>query len=149
MDKENDKKYCITVNADQLFYLEHACETMARLTCGQLFVMQEICERAFERNNKETNPIGSEKWYDMRQFVEQSMSELRRVCWEYKGTETKCLGYSDDVDDYWDMYQCLRKARYDYVFDDKEREEMKNTVMSHTPMHVGDKPLIKILPEKN
>ena len=151
MVKDNkNKKFTIEVNAEQMYYLEYMCEVMARFTCGQLSVMvQDIFEHAYEKRmdgDKPGSSIGTEDWYKMRETVEDCNKKLRDVCWGYKGSETKCIGYDKITDNLWDMYQCLRKARYDYVFDDKERETMRNSVMSHTPMKYSDNGLIKILP---
>ena len=149
---EEKKKFIIELDEDQMFGLEYACEFMARFICGQLDLMASgVCEEAYDKlhnNGKYGATIGTPEWYDMRNAVDEHMRELRRVCWGYKGHETKGIGYSDKSDQYWDMYQTLRKARYDDVFDDKEKEEMRHTVMSNPPSNVSGKPLIRIAEKK-
>jgi hypothetical protein len=150
--KKQKKKFLIEVDEDQMFDLEHACEFMARFICGQLDAMAQYqCEEAYDKRNNEGqggSSIGTQEWWDMRKTVEECMDKLRKTCWGYKGNETMGIGYSDKSDRYWDMYQSLRKARYDMVFDDEEREEMKHTVMAYSPMRVSSKPLIQVTEKK-
>lgn len=137
------KKYTIKVNENQLSMLEYACELIARIRMGQLIWsgLQGICEEMWcKQHNKK---IGDPEWYDMRKDLEHMLNDIKWDCWGFYKGQSGGVYFDIEADTFWDMYQCLRYARY-LSFDEKDKELMKNTVMANRPMQYGNEPLIKI-----
>ena len=136
-EKKEKKKFTIELDEDQMWYLEHACEFMSRITCGQLgFTVQEVCEAAYEKEEKKklnTNEtsIGTKGWWEMRHSLEQHLSEIKKLCWGLSDHASYGIGYDDTADCYWDLYQ---------------REIMRHTVMADKPFKAysgGDLVIVK------
>lgn len=150
--KKEKKKFTIELDEDQMWYLEHACEFMSRITCGQLgFTVQEVCEAAYEKEEKkklntDETSIGTKGWWEMRHSLEQHLSEIKKLCWGLSDHSSYGIGYDEKADCYWDMYQVLRHARFNYVFTDEQREIMRHTVMADKPFKAysgGDLVIVK------
>lgn len=147
-----EKKYTIELNETQLKTLEWVTELASRTICGQLDMLQDIAEGAFERDHKSEqypHAIGSPEWYAMRQELEEHLDRIRKMCWGCDKQTLYGIGYSDKSDMLWDMHQVLRKFRYDHIFTDEERKQMRFTVLGDDPMRTSDEPLIKVRETNN
>lgn len=138
-----EKKYTIEVNENQLSMLEYACEFIARIRMGQFSFsgLQEVCEEMWCKQHKKK--IGEPEWYDMRQKLEKTLDDIKWHCWGFSGGQSGGVHFDSRADAFFDMYQCIRYARY-LSFDEKDQELMRYTVMADKPMQYGDEPLIKI-----
>lgn len=145
--KPKDRKVTITCTEKQLVMLEMVCERYTRLIEGQLGLsLQDICEDAWCRRNKtKEHPlgIGSEEWYNMRHELEERLKDMEWDYWGLAGGRYNGIGYDDWADSLWDMYQVMRYARWQNM-PPKEKESMRITVMSNTPMRCGSLPLIEV-----
>ena len=140
--KEEEKRYIIEVNERQLWALEHGCETLARLICGQAMTYQEIFEAAWHKNVQEKQNLemcGREFW-DMREEVEEIMTRLKALCWNQGRTASYGIRYSEETDILYDFYQCCRYQRY-LDMPPERQEQCRMTVMSDTPLHSAECPL--------
>ena len=136
-------KYKIEVNENQLSMLEYACEFIARTRMGQLDLsgLQCICEEMWCKQHKKK--VGDPEWYDMREKLEQTLNDIKWDCWGFYKGQSGGVHFDSRADAFWDMYQCLRHARY-LSFDENDKELMRHTVMADKPMQFGDEPLIKV-----
>lgn len=149
--EKKDKKVTVTMSWEQFLLLEHATEFMARAMEGQMdFTVQELMENAYEKRYQQehpdypTNRLAPE-WKEVREKVERLLQQCREIVWNLPQRGPALYRYRNDLtpQTYWDMYQCLRYARY-LDMDDKDKEDCKYTVMAYPPMRVGDEPLIKV-----
>ncbi len=139
------KKYTIEITEEQMWQLERATETMARLINGQMFPMKDLCEFAWDRHvakAKELDKCGKE-FCKMRDKVSKNLDELHTLCWDIpNGTDYGCH-HSKDSDILWDMYQVFRHQRFlDMPVDVQKR--MRWTVLADTPMKFGCEPLCTV-----
>lgn len=133
------KEFTIKVNEKQLHLLDYACEFLARLKCGQLWLglVQDEFIEAYEK----THP--GEKWQDTREELDADMKELKRKYWGLSPCASYGVSWDTMADNLWDMHKCMEHARY-LSFDKKKRDELRWTVMADEPMAFGDQPLISV-----
>lgn len=146
--KKSERKFIIELNEHQLNTLQYATEALSRIICGQLSnSFQDICEQAWERDHKtpeHPHGICAEGWSEMRVELEQHLNEIRKLCWNQGRGTYYGIHYNDNADELWDMYQVIRKFKFDHIYTDEEREKMRWTVMGDAPLHTSDQPLITI-----
>lgn len=142
-----EKKVTITCTEEQLALLEMVCDRYSRLICGQLRLsFQDICEDAWEKYHEKqgyTNIIGSPEWWEMRAKLEERLKDFEWDYWKLAGGRCYGIGYDKNADALFDMYQCLRHARY-LNMPKNEQESLRITVMADAPMRFGELPLIKV-----
>ena len=145
---KTNKKFILEVNERQLGLLEGACELYARLLMGQLSLgrFQDICEEAWCKSHK--SKIGDPDWFEMRQNLERTLNQIKFDHWKFSPGQSGGVGFNDQGDIYWDMYQCMRHARF-LSFDEKTKETMRWTVMADKPHRWGEEPLITIKEKKD
>lgn len=138
---KNEHQYTITLNKDQLILLEFASEFAMRTIVGQLDTyFQEICDNAWEKEHKSVDV----NWSLMNDQLSSYINDIRQLCWNQRCGEFHGIGYNEKADALFDMYQVLRKFRYDHIFTDEDRELMKNTNMANQPRHYSKQPLITV-----
>lgn len=148
--EKSERLYTITLNEKQLITLEQMTDQMMRIICGQLDLgMQEWCEAAWNKDHAtEEYPYGicAPGWSDMRNELEEHLQAIRKLCWNCDPCTSYGIHYHPVADELYDMHCVLRKFRYDYIFTDEDRETMRYTVLSDTPLHTSKEPLIKVEP---
>lgn len=133
------KKFTIEVTERQLHLLDYACELLARLKCGQLWL--GIIQDEFIEAYSKTHP--GERLQDVREELEEDMKELQRKYWALSPGASYGVSWDKEADNFWDMHKCMEHARY-LSYDEKKRNELKFSVMAHEPISFGDQPLLKI-----
>lgn len=148
---DQSKQVTITMTYKQFILLEHATEFMARTMEGQLcFTIQELMEEAYDRRYKQEHPdYPTNKlapgWYEVREMIEDHLQRCREIVWDLPQSGPSLYRYQNNriPQTYWDMYQCLRYARY-LDMPDADKEDCRYTCVSNTPLKCGDEPFIKV-----
>lgn len=143
-----EKRFLIEVSEKQLLILKTMADEMSRLICGQLeeAVMMHA-ERAWERDHKTPEHplgVGANDWYAMRDELKHHLEAIRKLCWNKSGGAAYGIRYNGNADILIDIYEVLRKAHYDYILTDGQRELMSFSNMADKPMHYGKEPLAKV-----
>lgn len=129
-----------------MFQLECACEAMARLINGQMFPMQDLCERGWKRHVQEPKGFEScgKEFFDMRHKVENSLNAMHTLCWDIPVNTDYGCHHDPKADILWDMYQVFRHQRF-LAMSQEEQEFLRMSVMAETPMMTGKEPLCKVI----
>lgn len=148
MRSMEEKRFTIEVSEKQLLILQGMADKMSRLICGQLDdAVGWYAEHAWELDHKTPEHpfgIGSKEWHAMRDKVDEHLQAVKELCWNKRGGANYGIHYNDTADILIDIYEVLRRARYDYILTDKQRDLARLTNMADPPMHYGEEPLIKV-----
>jgi hypothetical protein len=139
MKNTGKRRYTIEVSERQLALLETACEFTARFSCGQIessvWPSFAKARQPLDYTLQETDAILSE--------VSSCLNRVKKLWFGFERNQHGGVGHSQEGDILWDIYQVLRKKRYDDMDDDR-RELMSHTVISHEPMKFGTEGLAKV-----
>lgn len=127
-----NKKYIIEVSEEQLRLLNMACEFTSRFICGQT---DTSSWPSAALHNKEMD-INDKSWVERRNKANELMDELKMLVWKRQPNEFYGVGFHEDSDGLWDMYQTFRHELWKQL-DDEHKQATKNTVMSHPAMQFG------------
>lgn len=136
------KTFTITCNEKQLGLLMNACEDMARLRCGQMYLgpLQDLLAEMWEK----TKPEGCKATTsDMLDDLEIDMKSLQYKYFNCSPGRTFGTGFDDKADIFWDMYQVLRYAKF-LSEPISERERKMWLTCSDKPLRRGSEPLISV-----
>ena len=123
--------YSIKLNEKQLRVMETALELVGRLGIGQLNMVAEVLWQMYPE----------EKYYPASDFYRlmESMKSLMHM----NGQGITHDDTSDIAQIAWDMYQVVRKGRYDNM--DKENKQLLSySTIANEPMNWGPEPLIEV-----
>lgn len=138
------KTFTITCNEKQLGLLMNACEDMARLRCGQMYLgpLQDLLAEMYETTH------GGASFLDIRAELEDDMKELQRKYFNCSPGGHYGIGFDGKADIFWDMYQVLRYAKF-LSEPISERERKMWFTCSDKPMQFGSEPLMKVTHKEN
>lgn len=141
MEKVKEHEYALHLTKRQVRLLSEACNTMARLRCGQDFIMREMMEEAWERRSKKVTGKPMSKtfeggWAAMRDDAEAIAKTIKKRFWGLDGNAIYGIYFDKVADVLYDLHQVLRHQLW---LDSGDRSNM--TVDADTPMHIGNEPL--------
>lgn len=136
------KTFTITCNEKQLGLLMNACEGMARLRCGQMYLgpLQDLLAEMWEK----TKPEGCKATTsDMLDDLEIDMKSLQYKYFNRSPGGHYGIGFDSKADIFWDMYQVLRYAKF-LSKPISKQEKKRWLTCSDKPMQFGSEPLMKV-----
>ena len=132
------KKYTIEVTEEQLRLLSMSCEFTSRFISGQVdtSVWPSAALHNDVMNHKDPD------WSERRTEANKLMDQLKMLIWKMPSNSHYGVGFHDDGNGLWDMYQVFRHVLWKEL-SDEDRELTRHTVMSSPALQFGKLSLAK------
>lgn len=102
------KQYTIKLNEKQLGLICRSVDIHAFLICGQLGIIQDFFEQAWERNNEYN--VGSREWREMLKELECTLDQMRQKYWNHENGQYYGINYDDTADILFDIKLFCERA---------------------------------------
>ncbi len=151
--KENKILYNLQITPNQLSVLTKACESYARLICGQSMELRDLMEDAWEKHCMNATGTRFDEewnggWSNAREEAESISRNMRQKFWFCAPGSQYGMGYDQSADILFDLYHVLRYQHY-CDMSEEDKEKCRWTVLADTPVQLSKEPLAKINKIKN